>query len=318
VRAGTWAKYQSHLRQHILSRFADTALADINRIAVKAWVKALRRKLAEPTVADVASLLSTILGDAVEEGMIGASPCRKLRTHSGDQSERPHASPVQVLRIAERCTPTHRVLIIVAGYTGLRWGELAGLQWAQVDLIAGTIAVDPEVGALHEVGGKLVLGPPKTPASARTVHLPTFLLGMLAEHRADHDHRFVFTGSDGGLLRRSNFRRRVWLPAVAGDRPRGWAPIHPALHFHDLRHTHMTWLIEDGVPEVAQAKRLGHRLAGVRGIYSHVTPPMIDALRSGLQHRWEHSCSQTTDVTSVRGQDQLLPICSHRTRTAHR
>jgi integrase len=91
-----------------------------------------------------------------------------------------------------------------------------------------------------------------------------------------------------GLLRRSNFRRRVWLPAVAGDRTREWAPIHPGLHFHDLRHTHKTWLIEDGVPEVVQAKRLGHRMPGVRGVYSHVTQPMIDALLAGLQHRGEH------------------------------
>ena len=45
------------------------------------------------------------------------------------------------------------------------------------------------------------------------------------------------------------------------------------MHFHDLRHTHKTWMIEDSVPEVAEAKRLGHRLPGVRGIYSHVSPP---------------------------------------------
>jgi integrase len=43
------------------------------------------------------------------------------------------------------------------------------------------------------------------------------------------------------------------------------------LHFHDLRNTHRTWLIEDGVPEAAQAKRLGHRLPGVRRIYGHVS-----------------------------------------------
>ncbi len=60
------------------------------------------------------------------------------------------------------------------------------------------------------------------------------------------------------------------------------------MHFHDLRHTHKkTWLIEDGVPEVAQAKRLGHRLPGVRGIYSHVTPAMEQRLVDGLQTRWE-------------------------------
>jgi integrase len=58
------------------------------------------------------------------------------------------------------------------------------------------------------------------------------------------------------------------------------------MHFHDLRHTHKTWLIEDDIPEVAQAKKLGHRLAGVRGIYSHVTPTMIQRIVDALEHRW--------------------------------
>ncbi len=56
--------------------------------------------------------------------------------------------------------------------------------------------------------------------------------------------------------------------------------------FHDLRHTHKTWLIEDDIPEVAQAKRLGHRLPGVRGIYSHVTPAMIQRIVDSLEQRW--------------------------------
>jgi integrase len=64
-------------------------------------------------------------------------------------------------------------------------------------------------------------------------------------------------------------------------------------HKRDLRHSHKTWLIEDGVPEAAQAKRLGHRLPGVRGIYSHVSPAVEQRVVDGLQKRWEQICSQT-------------------------
>ncbi|MBY8853389.1 multidrug DMT transporter permease, partial [Saccharothrix sp. MB29] len=69
---------------------------------------------------------------------------------------------------------------------------------------------------MHEFDGRLVLGPPKTKASARTVHLPPFLVDRLTFHRSQQDHEFVFTGANGGLHRRSNFRRRVWLPLVQG------------------------------------------------------------------------------------------------------
>ncbi|MFD0207031.1 MULTISPECIES: tyrosine-type recombinase/integrase [Saccharothrix] len=83
------------------------------------------------------------------------------------------------------------------------------------------------------------------------------------------------------------------LPAVRGDSTLGWSPIKPHMHFHDLRHTHKTWMIEDGVPEVLQHKRIGHKFRGVMGVYSHVTRPMIDAMLAGLQARWEQYGSKT-------------------------
>ncbi|MFD9737344.1 hypothetical protein [Umezawaea sp. NPDC059074] len=151
------------------------------------------------------------------------------------------------------------------------------------------VKVDAKTGALHEIGGHLELAPPKSPASVRTVHLPEFLIKLLLEHRADTDHEHVFTGVDGGLMRRTNFQRRVWLPAVDGNKRRGWAPLFPGLHLHDLRHTHKTWTIEDGVPEVVQRRRLGIGWTGGGGggRYSHVTQAMTDHLLDGMHRRWE-------------------------------
>jgi len=87
----------------------------------------------------------------------------------------------------------------------------------------------------------------------------------------------VFTGAHGGYLRRSNFNRCIWTPAASGDPDRNVPPVITGMHFHDLRHTHKTWLIEDDIPEIAQAKQLGHRLPGIRGVYSHAPPPCSNA-----------------------------------------
>lgn len=286
----TWAVYDSHLRNHILPRWSGAALGDIQRMQVKGWVnKTLRKSLGDKTIKDVIVLFSMILGEAVDEGYIGANPCRKLRITFNDGPERPHASPDEIDAIAARMAPDDGLMTITAAYTGMRWGELAGLQWIRTYLDDNPrIEIDPEFGALHEISGKLELGPPKTPASARPVHLPPFLTDLLAQHRERNpDARFVFTGADGGLRRRSNFRQRVWLPALTGNEKLGWGPIQPGMHFHDLRHTHKTWLIEDRVDRVVQLQRLGHMSRDVADTYSHVTPTMTEAMLAALQTRWE-------------------------------
>jgi integrase len=67
------------------------------------------------------------------------------------------------------------------------------------------------------------------------------------------------------------------------------------MHFHDLRHTHKTWLIEDDVPRVLQLHRMGHKPKDTSDIYSHVTRMMIDAMLAALQQRWEQYGTWTWD-----------------------
>jgi integrase len=66
----------------------------------------------------------------------------------------------------------------------------------------------------------------------------------------------VFTGANGSLHRRNNFRRRFWQPALIGNAERGWKPIQTEMHFHDLRHTHETSY--DGVPPNMVQRVMGH------------------------------------------------------------
>ena len=86
----------------------------------------------------------------------------------------------------------------------------------------------------------------------------------------------MFVSPRGELHRRSNFGRRALSPAVNGtlDQARPLVrltPVKPGLTFHGLRHGHKTWMIADGVPEVAQARRLGHILGDrIQETYSHV------------------------------------------------
>ncbi|MFI6123337.1 tyrosine-type recombinase/integrase [Streptomyces sp. NPDC051064] len=94
-------------------------------------------------------------------------------------------------------------------------------------------------------------------------HPPAFPQPLLIQDQTRHTHETLFTSPRGSNLRRSTFSRRLWAPATRGvTLPDGtsWDALKPGLTFHNLRHTHKTWLIEGNIPDVAQARRLGHTL----------------------------------------------------------
>jgi len=169
VTATTQATYDSHIRNHILPRWSGTALGDIARIAVKGGVNnQLRRTLSDKSCQDILVLFSMILGEAVDEGLIGANPCRKLRIAFTERTERPHATAAEVVTISARISSTAGLMVITAAYTGLRWGELTGLQWTRVHLDdldndLPHIDVAATDGALHELGGRLNSDRPRAP-----------------------------------------------------------------------------------------------------------------------------------------------------------
>src|SRR4051794_24431266 len=108
----------------------------------------------------------------------------------------------------------HRALVCLAAGAGLRWGECVGLGWDAVDLRAQDVYV---ARVVVETSGRCELrNYPKSRAGVRRVRLPAFAVEALTEHRARHAHSkdLVFATSTGGALRRSTFRRRVWVPAL--------------------------------------------------------------------------------------------------------
>jgi integrase len=162
-------------------------------------------------------------------------------------------------------------LYSVAVGTGLRLGELFGLQWSDVDLKAGAVTVRH---TLQELNGKLTLKEPKTDKSRRRVELPDSAVAALTDHRKRmfiEGHAavpWVFCNQHGGPLRRSHFHREDFKPLLAK------AEL-PDIRFHDLRHTSATLLLSAGVhPKVVQ-ERLGHsQISITMDVYSHVLPTM--------------------------------------------
>ncbi|MCP3798474.1 site-specific integrase [Allokutzneria sp. A3M-2-11 16] len=246
--------YRSRLRCHILLRWGTTPLSAITTLGINKWIIDLRQLgYANTTIASIIKLLSMILTDATDEGLIPANPIHRRRRRGRRShrvpAEKVWATPTEVLRIADQAAAlggeTAGLLIITAAWTGCRWGELTGLHRDNVDLHRGTITIDPRTGALHESSHTRWLGSPKTASSARVITLPAFLITLLRRHFERHDNEFVFTTESGNWLWRSTFIRRVLKPAVNGNEnePRArvrTVPVRPGLTFHGLRHSHKT------------------------------------------------------------------------------
>ncbi|GLZ43629.1 integrase [Actinokineospora sp. NBRC 105648] len=202
-------------------------------------------------------------------------------------------------------------------YTGARWGELAGQQRHEYDEQTKEISVQ---APLKEVGGTLKKygtalvdtvpspqptrrrhglsarnGRTKTPAGTRGVELPPSIAVFYELLLDSHQHAFAFTSPEGRPWRRSNFRQRFWRPTWDGVNPDApgsachVSAILPWFTFHEGRHTHATWLTEDGVPEVARRARLGQKMKGIGRTYDHVTEVMRKQILDALEARWDSS-----------------------------
>jgi integrase len=222
-------------------------------------------QLSPSTIAKAYRLLGRVMGAAIDEGVVGRSPCTIKGASVERSPEMRCPSLEQVHQLADAVPEQSRAMIYTAALAGLRWGELAGLRRHRVDLLHRTVTVAEQ---LTEVNGRLDFGAPKTETSVRTVALPALLVDALdaqlirwTEPGADG---LVFPAQEGGPMRRSNFRRRVWAPAVGRVGLSG-------LRFHDLRHTAGTQAAVAGATTKELMARLGHSSPRAALIYQHAT-----------------------------------------------
>ena len=257
--------YRYLLRKHIVPRFGSIAVGRITASEVQAWLADLHRSELSPnTVAKAYRCLSGAMDGAVDAGLIARSPCTLKGAGTERHAEMRIATPEQVGALAAAVGPRWEALVFAAAYTGLRWGELAGLRRRDVDLDRNLITVTRKLG---EVNGQLSFSPPKTAAGTRTIGLPSFVARALAMHidlyALPGGEGLVFPSADGHPMRRSNFRRRVWEPATSELAMTGF-------RFHDLRHTAATLAAASGTSLKALMARIGHSSAVAALRYQHV------------------------------------------------
>lgn len=265
--------YRGLLRLHILPELGPVQLSRLDVAAVRSWRAAKLREVGAGTVAKSYRVLRAILNTAVADGIIMANPCQLDRAGQESHAERPTVAPGEVWALADAVPPQRRCMVLLAGFCGLRLGEVLGLAVGHVDLLHGTLRVERQ---LQEIGpkGTQTFTAPKTERGTRTLVLPEVVAGELRAHlermgEADPE-ALLFTGAKGGPLRRWQWQQD-WNAARK-------ATGNPTLRYHDLRHSALTLLAATGATIAELQAQAGHASPAAAMRYQHATQDRAAAL----------------------------------------
>ncbi|MBL1108510.1 site-specific integrase [Streptomyces sp. 5-8] len=257
-------------------RVAPATIANIIADDVQDWVRAqgernpenpeawLRREASPKSIANRHGLLSAIVQASVEaDPPLRAKNCclgtRLPRTDDGIDEEMTFLEHDEYARIAAEIEDSHaRDLADWLVGTGMRWGEATALQVRDVSLAQNTVSVHRSWKRAAPGAGRPAhfLGPPKTKKARRIIALTDAQMETLRRRMSGkRPEDLLFETRFGKSWRHDNFWRRRWVPAVDAAIAKG-LPKRPRIH--DLRHTHVAWLIAQRIPLPAIQARLGH------------------------------------------------------------
>ncbi len=285
LRPTTRELYEMAARRYVVPRFGTTPIGSIGPADIRAWMAELASHgTGARTIQLARQVLSRALRQAVVDGMIVENPARAAPPPRAPRRELRIPTTADVEAIAEAIAPRYRAMVLLAAYGGLRFGELAGLRRRDVRLLERKVDV---VRQVVEAGPGVHVSELKTAAARRSVTIPSSVADELGRHLEDvalEPDAHVFTGRGGFLLRRRNYRGRVWLPALRAAGVEG-------VRFHDLRHHAAAAAIAAGGHPKAIQARLGHAsITTTLDTYGSLMPSLdteladrLDEVRAGAR-----------------------------------
>lgn len=288
IKPSSYLTYLNQMNRHILPCLGRMQMASITPEMVHSFLECLQAKgLGENTVRGIYRLLSAAMRAALDDGIIAKNPCRKICVKRGERVQQRVFSREEQKKVEKTLSQGEDLTALFAMYTGLRLGEICGLRWSDINWENGTATVCRTVQRLKRMdtdkclkcgGAKtyLMIGSPKSPSSCRTIPIPTFLLKRLEIQKKQRSAVQLTTGYIFGTGMRAADPRTI---------QRRFAGVVrrleiPDAHFHTLRHSYATRLLEMGVDVKTVSQLLGHSSAKTTlDCYAH---SLLDQQRSAV------------------------------------
>ena len=267
VKLRTYSRYRGLIVQHILPELGDTQIDDLGRRQISEFLTAHQADgnlRGEALSATSTNLMLTVLNAAFtyacDMELLSANPCDRIRRVPGPPSRVEAFTREEQRRLEEAIAVSEdrRLFgIRLCLYTGLRIGELLGLEWQDVDMEKGILRIEKTVYREKNAEGvwQLFVDRPKTTASERMVPLPGYLAEDLRIYRRGARSEFVI---ENKKAERMSIRSYQYLFERLTEKARV-----RKLNFHALRHTFATRALECGMDIKTLSELMGHKNATI-------------------------------------------------------
>ncbi|MGC5328331.1 tyrosine-type recombinase/integrase [Brevibacillus sp. SYSU BS000544] len=265
IRPSTLEQYTWAVRKQIIPAIGDVPLGKLKPFTLQEFYNNLARegKVSSMNLRKIHTLIKAALKKAVRWELIDRNVAELLDAPREEKSEIVVWDLDQAKKfISFAESYPYYLAFLLAITTGARQGEILGLRWKDVDLERGIISIVQTLS--HD--GKRMNPAPKTKAGRRTLSLPTEVTQELKRWKGLPDHLVVQSKADTPINPR-NLNRQFKNIIEKAELPN--------IRFHDLRHTHATLLLLQGVHPKIVAERLGHANTRMTlDTYSHLLPNM--------------------------------------------
>ena len=284
-----WLEMQTHLkpstlrtteqtwRIHVQPRWGNTPIKAVRASEVQHWVSNTDRSAS--IVRKNHAMLSQILDMAVRDGIVKSNPAKGVTLPRKAKARKVYLSWEQLSAFANECGDNAPIVWLL-GTVGLRWGELAGLQVQDVDVLRRRIAVRRNAVT---VGAEVKIGTPKTHES-RVVAVPRFVMDMLVPLMdGKAQDAWVWCRADGSPLRVPS--SNTWF-YCALKRCMEEYPDFPRVTPHGLRHVAAGLMVSAGANVKVIQRELGHSSAAMTlDIYAELFDEDLEAVGSAVDEK---------------------------------
>ena len=225
-----------------------------------------KKPLSGKTILEHHRLLRAMLHKAVYWQLIVANPAERVQPPKARKPKRKSYDDEQTKILLENLEllssedTKYKVAIILTVFTGVRLGELMGLEWQDVDFKNGIISINRSSQYLADMG--VFTKVPKTESSIREIAIPEFIISLLEEYKLWYEEQKsiygelwmnsdrLFVQADGKPMHPSTISK--WFVKYVGQIGL------PVINFHGLRHTNASLLVAQNIDIAVISARLGH------------------------------------------------------------